>query len=136
MKHLKETKEIMRKDEGIEVMVPDFVDQAILAVLEDQSFLSLLVLAKRTCTSPFMIHRRVKNSMRFVAKHLHWVSHRLSHAQFVVNIQVALFSFTWTIRGITMARRSRPRLNTGDLPELRTHLILRISVLAISGSLV
>jgi hypothetical protein len=46
------------------------------------------------------------------------------------------WTFTWTIRGITMARRSRPKLNTGDLPELRTHLIFRISVLAISDSLV
>jgi hypothetical protein len=46
------------------------------------------------------------------------------------------WTFTWTIRSVTMARRSRSKLNTGDLPELRTHLILRISVFAISGSLV
>jgi hypothetical protein len=46
------------------------------------------------------------------------------------------FSFTWTIRGVTIARRSPPKLSAEDLPELCTHSILQIIVIVISGSLV
>jgi hypothetical protein len=46
---------------------------------------------------------------------------------FVVNIQVAILSFLWTIRGVITARRSWPKLNTGDLSELHTHSILHQS---------
>jgi hypothetical protein len=55
---------------------------------------------------------------------------------FVANIHVAIFSITWTIRDVTIARSSRPKLNSGDLPDLRTHIIRRISIHPISGSLV
>jgi hypothetical protein len=46
------------------------------------------------------------------------------------------FSFKWTIRDVTMARRSRPKSNIGDFPEVCTRLILRTLVLVISGALV
>jgi hypothetical protein len=52
---------------------------------------------------------------------------------FVAKIQVALFFLTCAIRDVTMARRSRPKLNTGDLSEIRTHLILQISALRFLG---
>jgi hypothetical protein len=60
---------------------PDVIDNAILQALNQTSLASVRELAKSTCISRATIWRRLTGSLEFVVKHLHWVSHRLTHAQ-------------------------------------------------------
>jgi hypothetical protein len=59
----------------------DDSDQAILAALEDNPFASVWQLSRLTHLPSTTIYRRLTQSLGFVACHLRWVPHALSHAQ-------------------------------------------------------
>jgi hypothetical protein len=68
------------KDEWIKAGDRDIINQAIIAVLEEQPFSPVRELTKRTDIPLSMVHRRLTNSMGFVLKHVRWIPHKLNEA--------------------------------------------------------
>jgi hypothetical protein len=58
----------------------DDSDQATLAALEDNPFVSVQQLSRLTHLPSTTVNRRLTQSLRFVAPHLRWVPHALSDA--------------------------------------------------------
>jgi hypothetical protein len=65
---------------------PDSVENEILQALDQAPFASVQELAKATCISIAAVWRRLTRSLGFVVKHLHWVLHRLTDAQWQIRI--------------------------------------------------
>jgi hypothetical protein len=66
----------------------DVVDQIILTALDENLFLPMRNLAKRTCIPITLVLQWLTNSIDFVVKHLRWISHKLNDAQLVARIQM------------------------------------------------
>jgi hypothetical protein len=64
----------------------DIIDKAILQALDQTPFASVRELAKAMCISTTTVWRRLTRSLGFVVKHLHWIPHGLTEAQWQIRI--------------------------------------------------